>query len=350
MKKTMLAGLISKKNKYEIKKIDVPKMFEGSALVKVKTCGICGTDTHNFFDSSNNKHSHVKPVGHELSGQIEELPKKYNGSLKIGDRVAVNMSAGKSCGNCFYCYSGYTRHCLKQSIDTGGGFAQYVTRNPLGLYRISDDMSWNDGALVEPLAIAVHGLRYSSFKSGMNIAIVGSGTIGLSTIVAAKFFGASKIIASAKYPHQADAAKKMGADIVVNTSVGELENACMEQTKGMGVDIAVETVGGIQNNTIVQASNCVKPVSNVLILGIFSKPILIDLMDPMLKEINYINTTSYAIINGISDFQLAIDILSSGNHPFSSIVSHKFTLKDIHIAFEKAYYKKNNSLKVHIEI
>ena len=246
------------------------------------------------------------------------------------------------------CNFGYTRHCINPLSDTGGGFGEYITRKPFGMYKISNNMSYSQGSLVEPLAISVHGLRYCKFETGMNVAVVGSASIGLGAIASAKFFGASKIIASAKYPHQAEAAKLMGADIVVSAEPGDLENACLENTNGIGVDIAIESVGGTTNTSLVQCANVVRNVSNVLILGRFGEKIKMDFLQPMMKEINFINTTCYANINGIHDFKLAIDILSSGDHPYRSIVTHTYEPKDIQLGFEKAYDKKSKSLKVHI--
>ena len=356
LKNQMNAGLDMGEGKYIYKKTKMPEVFENQALVKVKSSGICGSDLHNTIERKNKTHftkagnlPQVIPGGHEVSGIIESLPKKYTGDLKIGTRVAIDMGgAGRACQDCYYCNFGYTRHCINPALDTGGGFGDYISRKPFGMYKISNNMSYSQGALVEPLAISVHGLRYCKFETGMNVAVIGSSSIGLGAIASAKFFGASKIIASAKYPHQAKAAKLMGADIVVSSEPGDLENACLENTNGIGVDIAIESVGGTTNTSLIQSANVVRNVSNVLILGRFGEKIQMDFLQPMMKEINFINTTCYANINGISDFKLAIDILSSGNHPYVTIVTHTYEPKNIQIGFEKAYDKKSKSLKVHI--
>ncbi|MBA46845.1 MAG: hypothetical protein CL893_02040 [Dehalococcoidia bacterium] len=355
-KATMNAGLDMAQGKYVFKKTKMPELFDDQALVKVMSSGICGSDLHNTIERKNKTHftkagnlPQEIPGGHEVSGIIEDLPKNYSGDLNIGDRVAIDMGgAGRACQDCYYCNFGYTRHCIKPAKDTGGGFGEYVTRKPFGMYRISDEMTYSQGALVEPLAISVHGLRYCKFETGMTVAVVGSASIGLGAIASAKFFGASKIIASAKYPHQAKAAKLMGADVVVSAEPGDLENACLENTNGIGVDIAIESVGGTNNASLVQSANIVRNVSNVLILGRFGEKIEMDFLQPMMKEINFINTTCYANINGISDFKLAIEILSSGDHPYKEIVTHRYEPKDIQLGFEKAYDKNSESLKVHI--
>ncbi|MBP06272.1 MAG: hypothetical protein CL728_05935 [Chloroflexi bacterium] len=267
----------------------------------------------------------------------------------IGDRVAIdNIGAGKACNDCYFCKYGQFRHCVSPAEETGGGFSEYITRRPNGLFKLSDKMDWNDGALVEPMAVSVHGFRFAQFLPGESVAIVGSSTIGLSAISVAKYFGAKTIIASAKYPHQAEAAKNMGADIVVGAEPGELEEKCFEITQGIGVDIVVETIGGTSAGPLVQAAKCVKNTGKVIVLGGFRNPVEIDFLQPMIKEISFIPATCYANINGKHDFEIAIDILSSGKHPYKKIISHEYSLDKIQEGFNIAYDKTSGSIKVHI--
>ncbi|MDG2101983.1 MAG: zinc-binding dehydrogenase [Dehalococcoidia bacterium] len=326
--------------------IPFPEIFEGSAIIDIKASGICGSDLH--MTNERNQPQSI-PSGHEIAGEILELPKSYYGSLNIGDRVAIdNIGAGKACGTCYFCNYGQFRHCMNQSPETGGGFSQFITRKPKGLFKISDEMDWNDGALVEPMAVSVHGFRFANFLPGENVAIVGSSTIGLSSIAVARAFGAKTIIASAKYDHQAKAAKNMGADIVVSSEPGELENECFERTNGVGVDVVVETIGGTSNSPLVQAAQCVKNTGKVIVLGGFRNPVEVDFLQPMIKEISFIPATCYANINGKHDFEIAKDILSNGNHPYKKIVTHQYELEDIQEGFKTAYDKTSGSIKVHV--
>ena len=331
---------------YFVKQIEFPEVFDGAAIIDIKASGICGSDLHM---TNERIEPQTIPSGHEIAGEIIELPKSYTGNLAIGDRVAIdNIGAGKSCSNCYYCNYGQFRHCVNPSPETGGGFSQFITRKPSGLFKISDQMDWNDGALVEPMAVSVHGFRFANFLPGETVAIVGSSTIGLSSIAVAKSFGAKTIIASAKYHQQAEAAKNMGADIVVSSEPGELENKCFEITEGIGVDVVVETIGGTSNIPLTQASKCVKNTGKVLVLGGFRNPIEVNFLQPMIKEISFIPATCYANINGKHDFEIAIDILSSGNHPYKEIVTHQYSLEDIQEGFKTAYDKSSGSIKVHI--
>jgi threonine dehydrogenase-like Zn-dependent dehydrogenase len=343
---TITAALDDGTGDYIVQKIPFPNIFDGSAIIDIKSSGICGSDLHMTNERTEPQ---IVPSGHEIAGVIEELPKSYSGSLIVGDRVAIdNIGAGKSCNYCHFCKYGQFRHCLNPTEESGGGFSEYITRKPNGLFKISDEMDWNDGALVEPMAVSVHGFRFAKFLPGESVAIVGSSTIGLSAISVAKHFGAKTIIASAKYPHQAKAAIKMGADFVVSAEPGELEDKCFELTDGIGVDVVVETIGGTSAGPLVQAAKCVKNTGKVIVLGGFRNPVEIDFLQPMIKEISFIPTTCYANIEGKHDFEIAVDILSSGNHPYKQIITHEYPLEKIQEGFKIAYDKTSGSIKVHI--
>lgn len=344
--KKITAALDDGTGDYIVQQIPFPNIFDGAAIVNIKSSGICGSDLHMTNERTEPQ---VIPSGHEIAGVVEELPSKYSGNLMIGDRVAIdNIGAGKACSNCYFCKYGQFRHCTNLAEETGGGFSQYITRRPNGLFKISDSMDWNDAALVEPMAVSVHGFRFAKFLPGETVAIVGSSTIGLSAISVAKYFGAKIVIASAKYPHQAKAAKNMGADFVVSSEAGELEEKCFEMTDGIGVDAVVETIGGTSAGPLVQAAKCVKNTGKVIVLGGFRNPVEIDFLQPMIKEISFIPATCYANINGKHDFEIAIHILSSGNHPYKQIVTHEYSLDKIQDGFRVAYDKTSGSIKVHI--
>ena len=345
-KRKITAALDDGTGDYIVQKILFPDIFEGSAIINIKSSGICGSDLHMTNERTEPQSI---PSGHEIAGIIEELPNSYEGYLQVGDRVAIdNIGAGKSCNTCYFCRYGQFRHCVNPAEETGGGFSEYITRKPNGLFKISDDMDWNDGALVEPMAVSVHGFRFANFVPGEVVAVVGSSTIGLSSIAVAKYFGAKTVIASAKYPQQAEAAKKMGADFVVSAEPGHLEEKCFELTNGIGVDIVIETIGGTSAGPLVQAAKCVKNTGKVIVLGGFRNPVEIDFLQPMIKEISFIPATCYANINGKHDFEIAVDILASGKHPYKEIVTHEYSLEDIQEGFKTAYDKTSGSIKVHI--
>ena len=280
MSDTMRAALDDGTGQYRVHDVPVPDMFEGAAMIRVRQTGICGSDLHM---TTSRTEAQDLPSGHEVAGEIVEIPDGDHG-LSVGDRVAVEMvGAGRACLTCRFCSYGQWRHCLNPAPDTGGGFATYMTRRPAGLFKLPDSIDWVDGALVEPMAVSVHALRYGRMQPGDVVGVVGSATIGLSAIAAARAFGARTVVASARHPQQAEAAKKLGADVVVGSEPGEFEEACLEASGGIGADFVVESVGGFQSATFKQAIQATRSQGTMLYLGGVKVPMEFDMFDPLLR-------------------------------------------------------------------
>lgn len=345
MTNTMLAALDNGTGAYTPQKVPMPEMFNGAAMIKVRQTGICGSDLHM---TTQRQEAQNLPSGHEVTGEIVELPKNEK-HLKVGDRVAIDtVCGGRACLKCRFCNYGQYRHCMNFGPDSGGGFAEYMTRRPSGLFKIPDEMDWTDGALVEPMAVSVHGLRYAQMKPGDIVAVVGSAPIGLSSIASAKAFGASKVIASAKYPQQAQLAQKMGADHITSAEPGELTEKVLELTNGVGADVAVESVGGMQTTSFHEAIKSTRNQGTMVYLGGIKIPMKVDLFDPLLREIKIIASNCYGIIDGVHDYEVAIRLLASKQYPYRDSVKHQFALQDIQQAFSTAFDKTTGAIKVHI--
>ena len=342
MPETMRAALDDGTGQYVVQDVRVPDMFEGAALIRVRQTGICGSDLHMTTS---------RTEAQELpSGEIVDIPDGDHG-LSVGDRVAVEMvGAGRACLTCHFCRYGQWKHCTNMAPDTGGGFAQYMTRRPAGIFKLPDPFDWIDGALVEPMAVSVHGLRYGRMQPDDVVGVVGSATIGLSSIAAARAFGARTVIASARHPQQAEAAKKMGADVVVGTEPGEFEDACLEASNGVGADFVVESVGGHQTNSFQQAIRATRNQGTMLYLGGVKVPMEFDLMEPLLREIRIQSVICYGVIDGRHDYDVAIDLLASGDIPYREIVTHEVGLEEIQTGFDAAWDKTSGSIKVHVNI
>ncbi len=347
MAETMRAALDDGTGQYIVQDVPMPGMYEGAAMIRIRQTGICGSDLHM---TTSRIEAQTMASGHEIAGEILELPKGET-NLKVGDRVAIEMiGAGRACLSCHFCRYGQWKHCLNFAPDTGGGFAQYMTRKPAGLFKIPDDMDWVDGGLVEPMAVSVHGLRYGRMQPDDVVGIVGSATIGLSSIAAAKAFGARTVIASARYPHQAEAAKKMGADIVVGSEEGAFEAACLDATNGLGADFVVESVGGHQSESFTQAIKGTRNQGTMLYLGGMKIPWEVDRFGPLLRGIRIQSVGCYGVIDGRHDYEVAIDLLASGEIPYRDIVTHQLELENIQDGFDAAWDKTSGSIKVHVNI
>ena len=231
----------------------------------------------------------------------------------------------------------------------GGGFAEYVTRKIEGCYPLPDRMTWEEGALVEPLAVSVHGVRIGNMVGGDTVAVLGSGTIGLTAIAAAKALGAGKILATARHPQQANAALSLGADAVGTQDGSEFAQMVLDATDGRGADFTIETVGGSKGDTLKQAIEVTRRQGRIVILGVFYGEHSIDWTGPVLKEQTIQGSICYGIINGQHDFETAVEILSRPDCNLNQIVTHKYSLEDIDTGFKTAYDKSSGSIKVQIQ-
>ena len=341
----MKAAFYNGNGHMEVKEFETPTPRKEEVLVKLKATGICGSDLNmNKAKSAADE----EPSGHEVTGEIVEIGREVDPSI-LGARVAVEvLGSGKSCGKCWYCRQGQYTHCQNKSTGSSGGFAEYICRKAAGCYQLSDRMTWAEGALVEPLAVSVHAARIGNIKGGDTVAILGSGTIGLTAITAARELGAGKILVSARHKHQANMAKELGAFATGNSENGEFEDLVLEYTEGRGADLTIETVGGSRRDTIDQAVEVTRRQGRIVILGVFYGEHPIDWKGPVLKEQTIQGSICYGIINGTHDFEAAIEMLSKPSVNLSKIVTHTYSLDEIDEGFNTAYDKSTGSLKVHI--
>ena len=184
---TMSAALHNGKGAMEIKQIEKPEPGPDDAVVRVRQAGICGSDLLNYALRTDPEEF---PGGHEVTGEIVEVGEDVDAG-RVGERVAIDtLCHGVACGVCWYCRTGQTFHCRNRDPVRGGGFAEYIQRRAVGCFPLSDGMSWAEGALVEPLAVSVHAMRKGQLSGGEVVAVVGSGTIGLTAVAAARAMGA----------------------------------------------------------------------------------------------------------------------------------------------------------------
>ena len=223
-----------------------PKAAPGEVIVKIKYCGICGTDVHAYLHEGLLQPGLV--LGHENVGTIEEIGEGVEG-WKLGERVIAGPPG--LCGECYYCKHGYPSLCETGFIRTNGlapghdgGMAEYMrVREPKTiLYRIPDGVSFEDAVLLDTIAVGLHGILQSKFQPGDNVVVVGAGAIGLGTIQWLKLSGARHITVLQPSPKKRELALKFGADLALNPL--EEGDALQEKIKdlygGIGADIVFE--------------------------------------------------------------------------------------------------------------
>lgn len=335
----MRAAFCTARNTIEIRETDDPQPGPGEVLVRVRQCGICGTDLH-FYQG--NLPPSPASLGHEFTGEVAALGEGVKGFAE-GDRVAIEPI--RACQACSYCRSGHYNLCrgrVLMGAYVPGALADYITVPGYTLYRLPGNVDFETGALAEPLAVCVHGLHIVGLRAGERVLVLGSGTIGLFSVLAARHFGASEVIATYRHDHQGEAAEAMGATRILKDS--ELESL------GRGsVDVVVETVGG-SAPTLGQALGLVRFGGRVSVLGLFTQPVQLDALSLMRNEITVTGGITYCRPGQQSDFDVALGVIAADPERARRVITHRFSLAETGLAFATAADKKQGSLKVHVQV
>jgi threonine dehydrogenase-like Zn-dependent dehydrogenase len=222
-----------------------------------------------------------------------------------------------------------------------GGLAEHVSVPVYTLYPLPDDLDFELGALVEPLAVAVHGVHLVNVAVGERVLVLGSGTIGLFSIIAAKAAGASEVISTYRHDHQGEAALAAGASRTIRDS--EVTSLDKE-----GIDVVIETIGG-SALTLAQALGAVRPGGRISVLGLFPGAVQLGGLALILKEVTVVGGITYCRPGLHSDFEVAISILRSETERARAVITHRFSLDEAAQAFATAADKGTKSLKVQVQ-
>jgi threonine dehydrogenase-like Zn-dependent dehydrogenase len=335
----------------EIRVVDVddPGSSDATAIVRTRVAGICGSDLHPYHGRSEPQRL---PEGHEVAGVVEHLPHEYAGPLRVGDLVAVDtLCLGVVCGTCEPCLAGSPFHCPERRArsNLGGSFAEAFERLPAGLFRLPPALTAEQGALVEPLAVGVHGVRWARVPRRASVAVVGAGTIGLMTLLAARGLGAGPVYVLARHDHQARLAEDLGAAAVVRGEGQAAIDEVRRLTGGRGVDFVFETVGG-HGDTLATCWEIARIQGTVVVLGIFPQPTTVNVLRPVVRELWATFPICYGTIDGRHDFEVAIDLIADRRAPVERLVTHRYPLESAPEAFQVAADKRTGSIKVHLVV
>jgi 2-desacetyl-2-hydroxyethyl bacteriochlorophyllide A dehydrogenase len=338
----MHAAFCTQPGSFELRDIERPTPRAGEAVVKVRSCGICGSDLH-FFHGSFPAPS-VCP-GHEISGEVSDVGEGVS-ALRAGDRVAIEPL--QVCRECWACRTGDYQLCKKLRIfgtSRDGGFAEYVRVPAYAVFPLPSAVDFEVGALTEPLAVAVHALRLANVRIGHRVLVLGAGTIGLLSVAAARAAGAEVWI-TARHAHQGAAATALGAARVFTGP--DLDAEVTSAVQREPVDIVVETVGGTAD-TINDAIHLVRPGGSIVVLGVFMTAPAFNALGLMLKEVRLIGSLTYGRSGPRADFDVALQLLADAPERFRQLITHRFALADITHGFETAADKRSGSIKVAIQ-
>lgn len=325
-----------------VEEVPVRKLKDNEVKIQVKYCGICGTDIH-IFHGDGGCCDVTPPLvpGHEFSGVVAEVGAGVK-TVKVGDRVTGDPN--DMCGECYFCKNGMQHFC-KNNIGIGttvdGGFAEYVIMREKQVYKVSDDLSFIEAAMAEPISCCLHGIDLCNIKAGDTVLVIGGGPIGMIMMQLAKNAGASKVIMSEPVEEKREQALKLGATKTIDPLHEDVEAVLAEYCEN--VNVVIECVGNV--HTQADAVRFAGKGATIMYFGLASPeesfPIRPD--DIFKKELHI--TSSY--INPYS-FERAIQILESGTVELESLITNVVPLDDIADVFTKPEYRRTGKVMIQI--
>lgn len=338
MKKMLQAKLVDSE-KIKLENVPIPDLEKEEVLIKIKTCGICGSDIHTY----KGKHPFVHPpivMGHEFSGIISRLGSKVS-NLKKGDRVTVEPNI--VCGNCYNCLNGRYNICYNLKVigcvGHNGAFAEYIAVPEDKVFKLPDEVSFEDAALVEPTAVAIHAVRKSEQKIGDKILILGAGTIGLLVLQVAKLAGVEVVITDLR-DYRLKKAKEFGADKVLNPINEDIFSYIKNNYGSDGIDLIYDCVA--IEETCSQSIQIARKGTKIIIVGVPEGSMNVNLAYVQDRELELIGTLMYTK----KDFYTALEFIRRQKIQVSPLVTHKFKLREIEKAFQFLMKEKGEFFKI----
>jgi 2-desacetyl-2-hydroxyethyl bacteriochlorophyllide A dehydrogenase len=295
--------------------------------IHVAFCGVCGTDLHIFKGAMDKRVSMPQVIGHEMSGEIAELGSRVKG-WSVGDRVVVRPL--HPCGNCPACKAGHSHVCYNLKflgIDTPGAFQGSWTVPAHTLHRLPPNLSFDLGALIEPVAVACHDIRRGELKAGEAAVVIGGGPIGLLVALVAKQAGA-RVLISEVNPYRLNLARNLGLE-VVNPKETDLNELVLKRTNGTGADVVFEVTGTAPGAAVM--TQLVRVRGRIVIVGVFGDPPKVDLFRFFWRELHLCGARVYEP----EDFEKAIDLAAGGAFPLERLISARWPVAELQKAFEQ---------------
>lgn len=305
----MNALLLTEYKKLEMVDFPVPEIGPGEVLVRVRACGICGSDVHGYDGSSGRRHPPLI-MGHEAAGEVAKVGPGVT-DLVVGDRVTFDSTV--YCGQCQFCVKGDVNLCDDRQVvgvapkefKRHGAFAEYVSVPRRIMYKLPDSFPYEQAALIEAVSIGVHAVSITPVKLGDVAIIVGAGMIGSVTLQAAKAAGASRIIAVDIEDSKLERAKKIGATDVFNPNKTNVPDEVRALTGGRGADVAFECVG--YTDPVATAIYSVRKGGMVTLVGNLSQNIEMPLQYVVTRQIRLQGSCAS---NG--EYPQCIDLMARG--------------------------------------
>jgi L-iditol 2-dehydrogenase len=339
----MKALVLKEYKQLEVTSMPDPEIGPEEVLVRVKACGICGSDVHGYDGRSGRR---IPPLimGHEASGVIAEVGANVK-ELRSGDRVTFDSTV--YCGKCFHCRRGSVNLCDNRNVlgvscgeyRRHGAFAEFVAVPQHIVYRLPDDLSFEQAALIEAVSIAFHATNRTPMRLGDSVVVVGAGMIGQLVIQTLRQAGCGKLIAIDLDESRLQMARRLGADAEINANSPDIQTQILELTQGRGADLAFEVVGASAPFNAAVAS--VRKGGVVTLVGNLSPKVEMPLQHIVTRELTLIGVCASS-----GEYPACIDLMARGKIDVRAFISAYAPLEEGPMWFDRLYRQEPGLMKV----
>jgi L-iditol 2-dehydrogenase len=339
----MKSLLLSEYNHLDVVDMPVPLVGPDEVLVQVAACGICGSDVHGYDGSSGRR---IPPIvmGHEAAGTVAAVGEQVK-DLSPGDRVTFDSTV--YCGQCEYCAKGEVNLCNNRQVigvsctdyRRPGAFAEFIAVPQRIVYRLPEDISFAEAAMLEAVSVALHAVQVSAVSVGETALVIGAGMIGLLTLQAAKAAGCSRVLIADVDETRLNLAKQVGAEEVLHASGAELIAEIMRRTDGKGVDLVLEAVG--RNETVAAAVDCVRKGGTVTLIGNITPEVALPLQKVVSRQLRLQGSCASS-----GEYPEAIELIASGKIQVKPLITAVASLEEAPRWFERLHSREPNLMKV----
>jgi len=349
------AAILLKPGVLEVREIETPKYEDNEVLVRVKRCGICGSDISRVWEASARKYPIV--LGHEFSGDIYAIGKGVKSSkLKKGDKVTVMPCI--PCKKCRFCLEGKYFHCTNYNFlgsRRNGAFAEFINISYENVVPLSKGISYEEGIFLEPLSVSLHALKKVGNIIGKDIAIFGLGTIGNLIAQWVKLMGARKIFCVEIIKKRVNIAKLLNLGKLISPYETKVVETIFDNTEGEGVDVAIECSGSIECTE--QAFEVAKKTGSVLIIGwiwgkkgnsVINTKIFENIVRKELQVFGSIGYDSNLMVP--RSWEFCINCLYENKISVEPLITHSFKLDDVEHVFKMILEGKEEHMKILLEL
>lgn len=339
----MLQQVMTAPGKIEFREIPTPEPQPGEALIKIMKIGVCGSDIH-VYHGEHPFTSYPVTQGHEVSGIVEKLGEGVT-TLTVGQKVTIQPQV--VCGECYPCRHGKYNLCESLKVmgfQTTGVASEYFAVDAKKVTPLPEDMSLDEGAMIEPLAVAVHAVRRAGDVTGQDICVLGAGPIGILVAQAAKGMGARRVMVTDVSSLRLDKAKECGADFCINTKEKDFGEALTECFGPDKADVIYDCAGN--NITMGQAIAHARKGSTIILVAVFAGQASVDLAVLNDHELDLNTSMMYRT----EDYAAAIELVNQGKVSLAPLISKHFAFKDYLEAYKFIDENRESTMKVIINV